>query len=55
MAPTLPVDVDGVEYDELRVVWLFFFSLYVRIEDVGEGWLHPPQTPLQAGEPPAHR
>ncbi|MBP3357382.1 MAG: hypothetical protein J6K91_00600 [Opitutales bacterium] len=30
-----------------------FFVL--RIFDVGEGWLHPPQTPLQAGEPPAYR
>ena len=31
MAPTLPVDVDGVECDESQVPTLFFFSLYVRI------------------------
>ena len=29
-----------------------FFVL--RVFDVGEGWLRPPQAPLQAGEPPAH-
>ena len=38
------------------ILMVYFFRIdTLEFIDIGEGWLHPPQTPLQAGEPPAHR
>ena len=33
---------------------MLWWSFVLRVFDFGEGWLRPPQAPLQAGEPPAH-